>query len=67
MTKNTDKVTKAGAVELDESELDQVTGGYTENDSKGKKITASSVKSPTVKSPNDKGDGLIAFGAETST
>lgn len=64
MTKKTDKVTAAGAVELDEKELDQITGG--EGKKKGN-IERSPVKSPTVKSPNDKGDGLISFGAETST
>lgn len=51
-----DKITEAGAVELDENELDQVTGGYTENDSKGKRITGiSGVNDPIVKGPIAKG------------
>ena len=54
--KNDDKITAAGAVELEENELDQVTGGYTENDSKGKRITGiSGVNDPIVTGPIAKG------------
>ena len=51
--KKDDKITEAGAVELDENELDQVTGGasYTQNDTKGKKITTIIAKDPISRGP----------------
>lgn len=51
--KKDNKITEAGAVELEENELDQVTGGasYTEMDSKGKKITTIIAKDPISRGP----------------
>lgn len=62
--KNDDKITEAGAVELDENELDQVTGGGSfdgkGNDLKNIKISDSGIKDGVFKDSIRKGPSGFA-------